>query len=77
MTSYDEGIKMEERINVYYINGKFLPRTEGLVLAAKLEIVCKSKLPPRVKRMRIKRLQRLLAAYYFVKWGTIPEGIEL
>lgn len=59
-------------IDVFVIEGKLVPRTEGTVIAAKIDMLHRQRLPIRVKRMRMKRLEALLAAYCMVKWGTIP-----
>jgi hypothetical protein len=60
-------------IDVYLIDGHFLPRTEGLELAGKIAAVASSSLPKRVKRMRLRQLRKRLVEYYVSKWGPLPE----
>ena len=60
-------------IDVYLIDGHFLPRTEGLDLVGKINAVQVSNLPERVKRMRIRQLRKKLVEYYVAKWGRLPE----
>jgi hypothetical protein len=62
-------------IDVYLIDGQFLPRTIGLDLAGKINAVKMSNLPPRVKRMRIRLLREKLVEYYVAKWGPLPDDI--
>jgi hypothetical protein len=58
-----------DNIDVYYINGLFIPRTEGLALAGRINAINGSNLPSRVKQMRVRPLRQQLLVYYEKKFG--------
>ena len=65
-------------IDVFVIDGKLAPRTEGTIIAAKIDVLYRRKdLPVRVKRMRMKRLQALLLAYCAVRTDIFPNGVRI
>ena len=64
---------MEHLIDVYYLKEKqmFVPWTEGFALVAMLDLLEKSDMPPRVKRMRRRGLTARLVVYYENKFGAV------